>query len=135
MKVAIHDTFTSMSNYAAEEARAPRQPEISEGQNNALRHAIWQFLLACRFGVDRARTIGDIHEDVSTDPCDTAIDQYNNQRARELATPERCWPFQGPSVRPEDLNELVEDLIRRMNAGEFVTSKTDPRVIPPCPKP
>jgi len=56
----------------------------SSGQINALRHALWQYELTHAFGDDIARAIGDQQEQYSTDPEDSAIDQYNNRAAREL---------------------------------------------------
>jgi hypothetical protein len=98
------------------------------GRQNALRHALWQYYLACMFGSDRAQQIGDIHESISTDPCDTAIDQFNNEAAR-------AWAMSHCSFHSAVLygDFLVDEIIRKMDAGDFITSPTDPRVVPPCP--
>jgi hypothetical protein len=123
--------FWELSNIAESEAHA-KFPNDS-GKSNALRHALWQFLLTCQFGKDRAKDIGDIHEDASRDPCDTAIDQFNNQAARDLANSGRCKPFDGQFIRREDLDALIDDIVRDMDGGKFITDPTDPRVKPPCP--
>lgn len=102
-----------------------------KGRENAFRHALWQILLACKFDNETAENIGDIHESISTDPCDTAIDQYNNELARGLAS-QHCHTYLGVITIP-DIDNIIDDLKRRIKSGEFVISKTDPRVVPPCP--
>ena len=94
-------------------------------KENALRHAIWQYLMTCAFGSQAAKDIGDIHEDVSNDPCDSAIDQYNNEVARQLAAQGGC---------SGSLEDLINMLIQHIENGDFVTDPTDPRVRDACPQ-
>jgi hypothetical protein len=117
--------FIGLSYRATAEAKK-RFPN-DDGRQNALRHALWQIFLTCTFDAETARKIGDIHEEVFPNPCDTAIDQFNNAMARDLAAAGLCKPFEG------SLDDLLNELVRRMNEGDFIISPTDPRVTPPCP--
>lgn len=119
--------FASLSKCALN--RAEQEYPLDGGRKNALRHALWQFLLTCSFGAVTAKELGDIHEECAPDPCDSAIDQFNSQRAREL-----IGVFPCPTLGSEcsGLDALVEELQRRIEAGEFIIDPSDPRVSPPC---
>lgn len=100
-----------------------------------MRHALWQFLLTCAFGPRVAEEIGDIHEQDPSDACDSAMDQFNNGRARDLVGVLPC-PCQPPcGSNNNGFDALVQELIRRIETGEFVIDRHDPRVSPPCPGP
>ena len=79
---ARFSVLTMMSYTAAK--NEGRRRGWSSGQINALRHALWQYQLTHAFGDNVARAIGDQQEQYSTDPKDSAIDQYNNLQARIL---------------------------------------------------
>jgi hypothetical protein len=104
-----------------------------KGEQNALRHALWQVLLTCQFDSDTARDIGDIHEDTSSDPCDTAIDQFNNGHARAIAQAMDYKPFEGDYQNPLHVHNLSESLLEAIRRGDFVKGLPDARVSPPCP--
>ncbi len=101
-------------------------------KRNALRHALWQFLMSCQLGSDIAQGIGDIHEDYSSDPCDSAIDQFNNNAARQMATPGACGNFDGDTIDPTNIETLTNDLMQAIEDGVFVVSPNDPRVSGAC---
>ncbi|MEQ8819138.1 MAG: hypothetical protein RLY93_02760 [Sumerlaeia bacterium] len=59
----------------------------SGGENNAMRHCVWQCCLAKKFGVGTATEFGEAHGDVGlmplpTDDSDTAADKVNNRIGR-----------------------------------------------------
>jgi hypothetical protein len=76
--------FIAISYIAKDAANNAYTNAADNGKKNALRHALWMLLLMCEFDEETAENIGDIHESISTDPCDSAIDQYNNAVARAI---------------------------------------------------
>jgi uncharacterized protein DUF6973 len=76
-------SLLTMMSYTAAKNEGERRG-WSSGQINALRHALWQYQLTHAFGDAAAQSIGDQQEQYSTDPKDSAIDQHNNQVARNL---------------------------------------------------
>lgn len=114
--------------------RAEREFPNDPGRQNALRHALWQFLLTCSFGAETAKVLGDIHEECATDACDSAIDQFNNGRARALVGVVQCPASPASGDDCACLDGLVEELKQRIEAGEFIKDRNNPRVSPPCPK-
>jgi RHS repeat-associated protein len=66
----------------------PGVPDKSSWQRNAARHGYWMAMLAAVHGKAKARAIGNAHEYGSEDPLDTWVDQYNNERAREIGRSE-----------------------------------------------
>ncbi|HET7233035.1 MAG TPA: hypothetical protein VFJ16_23705 [Longimicrobium sp.] len=65
------------------------QLQSSEGAHNgiqdALRHTMWNCLMAGSIGADRAKVYADAHEESSTDAWETAMDLNNNAVGREVA--------------------------------------------------
>lgn len=113
----------------AAEARAfARALAPTDGNlQNAARHAYWQAITTAELGADIARQIGDIHEQGQSDPSlplairrDSWIDQYNNARAREIAT--QC---QGCTAE-----ELVNRIGQALIDGTLITDPCDPRIPP-----
>jgi Domain of unknown function (DUF6973) len=92
------------------------------GQNNAHRHAVWQLQLTLAFDKPTAKAIGDFQEESSTNPIDSAIDQYNNAVARRLA--ELC---ESDDQSTSQCLDQIRDLIETKDAL-FIIETTDPRV-------
>lgn len=124
--------FTGICTSASEAARGAfpiddtmsgTQRESQKWKRNAMRHALWQGVLAYRFGVDAAEEIGNIHEQDSEDGLDSWIDQYNNQVARNIA--EQCL-MDGCTIE-----ELIQRLLDALEDGRFIRSPCDPRVPAP----
>ncbi|MCC6230925.1 MAG: hypothetical protein IT432_17070 [Phycisphaerales bacterium] len=118
------DNFKKVTDIATRKSTEKYPNKDDDNKRNALRHALWQFMLTCLFGEGAARDIGNIHEDYSKDPCDTAIDQFNNNAARRKATPEAC--------ANSPIEQLCDDMMQAIEDGEFVISPDDPRLNGAC---
>ena len=94
----------------------------SPGQYNAHRHAVWQLQLTLAFDRATAKAIGDFQEESSTDPIDSAIDQYNNAVARQLA--ERC------ESDDQSTTQCLDQIVDQIDTKDalFIIEITDPRV-------
>jgi hypothetical protein len=102
---------------------APRAAGV-RGRQNAVRHFVWQALLAARHSEAVARAVADAQEAGSTQPLDSAADRRNNAvgqaygcaHARDLA---------GLPLRVA-LAELLETGLAKWEAGELVTAGRRP---------
>lgn len=81
------------------------------GPQDALRHTIWNVLMAQRIGADEAKQFADAHESGSTVPEETAMDLWNNTVGRAL----------GAANPGADVKELVK---QACNTGQLRVLRT-----------
>jgi hypothetical protein len=88
-----------------------------ESQRNAARHAYWQAKLACEYGSDQAKGIGDAHESEPGCSKDTRADKFNNKVARKI----------GSGL--QDCDKVEEAVGKAIKNDRFITNKeNDPRL-------
>jgi hypothetical protein len=112
--------ITAGSYEGAKEIR--RRYGWSRAQENAFRHAAWQGQLVAAFGRDIAKESGDHHEEGSDNPEDTAVDQYNNEVARQIM--EMCL------AEGETMDNCINRMLEMIHNedGTFITDPEDPRI-------
>ncbi len=126
--------FINITHTASTAAKNAYTNAADDGKKNALRHALWMLLLMCEFDEETTENIGDIHESTSTDPCDSAIDQYNNAVARAMVGNPCIFILHlAISADATGVDIMVETLKRLIDSGEFIIDRNDPRMGPPCP--
>lgn len=80
--------FVIASGHHASDWARERTPQLGEAEadneRDALRHTLWQALLAGGIGGDRAKAWGDAHETSSLNPLSTCMDQWNNAVGRRI---------------------------------------------------
>ena len=90
---------------------------------NAARHAYWQAMLACEYGEEAAKAIGDAHECGQEHTKDSRADQFNNSTARPI----------GAAVgKPCDKEAIRKAVEKSLLNGDFITNiEKDPRLPSP----
>jgi hypothetical protein len=95
---------------------APRAAGV-RGRQNAVRHFVWQALLAARHGDAVARAVAAAQEDGSVQPLDSSADVRNNAVGQAYGSA-RAQQLAGVPVR-EVLRELFEVGLAKWEAGEL----------------
>lgn len=95
---------------------APRAAGVP-GRQNAVRHFVWQALLAARYGERVARQVGDAQEQGSAQPLDSEADRRNN--AAGLAYGVAHASELGARSRRRALQHLLEAGLAAWDAGEL----------------
>ena len=104
---------TAIGRYLATEANDAAAhsglPGGVGGPQDAYRHCLWSCMMAKAIGADKAKSIGDCHEqsgdDVGQKPEDAAMDTANNGQGREAA---KC---------PDDCKDSC---MNKLNSGDLV---------------
>ena len=97
---------------------APRAAGVP-GRQNAVRHFVWQALLAARYGERVARGVADAQEHGSVQPLDSATDRRNN--AAGLAHGVARATDLGASSLRRTLRDLLRAGLAAWDAGELAT--------------
>jgi hypothetical protein len=88
------------------------------GRTNALRHFLWQALLAARLGDDVARAVAAAQESGTPHRKDSAVDEHNNAVGREHGAAHAARLREG-SIG-DALALLVPVALEKWDAGELV---------------
>ncbi len=84
---------------------APRAAGVP-GRQNAVRHFVWQGLLAARHGLAVAEAVAEAQERGSTQPLDSAADRHNN------AVGQRYGAARATELSEAALRRALADLLR-----------------------
>ena len=95
---------------------APRAAGV-RGRQNAVRHFVWQALLAARYGDDVARAVARAQEAGSPDRADSSVDQHNNAVAQAYGRT-HAEQLRGRST-PAVLSDLLAAGLEAFAAGEL----------------
>jgi hypothetical protein len=102
---------------------APRAAGV-RGRQNAVRHFVWQALLAARHGEGVAREVARTQEEGSMQPLDSATDLRNNAIGQAYGTA-HARELDGRSLRAT-LDELLRVGLAKWQAGELVSASARP---------
>ncbi len=82
-----------------------------------MRHFIWQAWLAAAFGPKVADAVGHAHEQLSSDPADSAVDERNNRLGREYGD-SHADAIRGKAVW-RAMSALADEADQRWEAGRL----------------
>jgi len=88
------------------------------GQQNAIRHFVWQAYISGRHGVAVAQAVATAQEEGRRTPKDTAVDLHNNQVGRDYGQAHAAEIGQGSLL--DALNSLAVVAKHKFAAGELV---------------
>ena len=96
---------------ADEWARSKDSRGTNNGIQDALRHTMWNAIMAFEYGADNAKKWGDAHESESTEKDEIKMDLHNNAAGREI----------GQDVRDENRprNNLGNEVLEASNSGKL----------------
>jgi hypothetical protein len=106
---------------------APRAAGVP-GRQNAVRHFVWQALLAARHGDAVARAVAVAQERGSAQPLDSAADDRNNAVGQAYGAA-HARDLTHVSLRTM-LSELLEVGLTKWQAGELVAASGRPGAVP-----
>lgn len=99
-------------------ASAARHGRGVPGRTNAMRHFMWQAVLAARFGVDAARQVASAQETGTPSRRDSRVDEHNNAVGRSYGTA-HASELEGLSPS-EAMTSLVPVALALWESGELV---------------